>query len=174
MKKFEALSAMLPCYTATGDLTKLYFNTGAVSETPRKIDSLLHSMASDYACDLTALRHQSALRTGHTHLQPLPFSNQLLLVPIKVRTAKIPGDPTLAYVNKYAIKKIQRTTQAPYLTEIFLTENQCLLSLWTIKTVEQAMRQAQLATIVSTKDGQVASLALKIVELWQFFRNLHA
>jgi hypothetical protein len=173
MKNFKELNAILPSYTAKGDLTKLYFKTGAVSETPRKISSLLHSMASYYACDLTALRHQSTLRTGHTHLQPLPFSTQLLLVPIKVRTARVPGDATMAYINKYAIKKIQSITKAPYHTEIFLTENQHLLSLWTTKTVQQAMRQAQLATIVSTEDGQVASFVQKIVELWQFFRNLH-
>lgn len=173
MINFEELSAIFPNYTASGDITGLYFKTGEVSETPRKIQSLLHLIAASYVCDLTALRHQSRLRTGQAILQPLPFSAQLLLVAVKIRNSRVPGDFTNAYINKYAVEKIQSSSQLPYHTEIFLTGNHRILSLLATKTVQHAMRQADLATLSPTADGQMIAVAQQVIDLVQSLRNLH-
>lgn len=171
---FEELSAISPHYTASGDLTGLYFKTGQQDVTPQKIHSLLQNIATHFVCDLRALRHQSKLRTGHTLLQPLFFSSRLLLVPTKVRTSRITGDCTMGYVNKYAVEKIRSISQTPYHTEIILTGNHRLLSLWTMKTVQQALLHAKLATLAPTKNGQADALAQKVVELLQDFCNLRS
>jgi hypothetical protein len=174
MINFEELSAILPHYTLRGDTTGLYFKTGQVTETPRKVHSLLQRIAASYICDLTALRHQSSLRTGQTILQPLPFSAQLLLVAVKIRNSRVPGDFTYAYVNKYAVKKIQSSSQLPYHTEILLTGNHRILSLLATKTVQHAMRQADLATLSPTADGQMILVARQIIALVQSLLNWHA
>jgi len=174
MVNFEELSAIFPKYTDQGDVTELYFKNGQTTELPRKIKSQLHKIAARFACDLTALRNQAKQRTGQTNQQPLLFSNTLLLVPVKVRNCRVPGDLTLAYVNRYAVEKIQSIDQSPYCTEIFLTGNHRILSLWTTKTVLQNIRQANLATLAASDDGQMAILAQKIVELLKYFRPFHA
>jgi hypothetical protein len=172
MKNFDELSAIFPCYTGTGDGTELLFKTGITKKSPKKIHSFLQNMASFYTFDLIALRNQSGKRTGHRQQLPLPFSNRLLLITAKVRTARIAGDFTLGYVNKYAIKNIRPLVKSPYRTEIFLTGGHRLYSLWTPKTILKNMREATLAVTSPDENSDMFLAIHQCIELLLTLRKL--
>lgn len=171
-EKYDTLSAFFPNYTDSGDVTKVFFKTGKAVEVSQKTTSFLNKVASFYSMDVKALRRRSAKRTGKKNMLPLPFSSLLLLVPVKVRNIRVDGDYTLGYVNKYAVKQIQSTAQAPYATDILLTGNHHVLSLWPVKTVKKAMRQATLSIFANQEDGQIAGLAQRLIELLRELHNL--
>ncbi len=169
---FEELSAIFPVYTPTGEQTKLFFRTGRTEQAAKKIHAYLQNMASFYTFDLIALRNQSGKRTGHSHLLPLPFSPCLLLFPVKVRRPRVIGDFTMGYINKYAIEKIEPSSNAPYRTKIFLSGGHQLYSLWTAATIRQNMLRASLSLVVSDEACQLARFTQQCIELLRTFKSL--
>ncbi|MPM04436.1 hypothetical protein SDC9_50713 [bioreactor metagenome] len=145
LAKPERIAAILPCYSATGDTTKIITTDGLTNTSDVRIRTIVRRLALSRATDLLALKKRAASATQSSILQPLPLTPGLVLCPVKVRTPRVAGDTSTGYINYYAIKSVEKTSQAPYQAIIILVGGIQLPVLWTVPTVNKHLQNARLA-----------------------------
>lgn len=154
----ETIAALLPRYASTGDSTVILTNDGQLHSTGLRLRSVINRLARTRSIDLKALKCNCRRSTQRSILQPLPLSSELLLVPIKVRTPRIPGDPCIGYVNYYAVAKVAVQPGNPACSAITLHQGQTVQSLWSTDTVN---RYLQLSRLTACSASPASGFALR-------------
>lgn len=140
----QEIAALIPCYTETGDSTRILTTSGLTLTLPVRPRAVLNRIAHRRATDLAALRHITSLKTQRSILQPLPLAPNLLLIPIKVRTPRVTGDTCTGYINYYAILSTAPCQESPVHTVLTLTGGHNIGTLWTPVTINRYLQFARL------------------------------
>lgn len=166
-------AAILPCYSQTGDGTTIISESGSCRHYPISIRSTLRQLANIRAVDLTALRQQTTQTTGQRILHVLPLGNDLLLVPVKVRTPQVSRDSCTGYVNACCVKDVRSAAMPPHKAIVIFQSGKEVPILWSAGTVERYLRAARLALDKRAADRQAVTepdllaISRKLVEVFQ-------
>jgi hypothetical protein len=77
----------------------------------RSLPWLVELLARFYGLDLAAVRRRVGRQLELRHHIPLPLAEGLVLLPVKVRQAEIPGEITTGYVNLLQVEKVATPRQ---------------------------------------------------------------
>lgn len=106
----EELMAFLPIYLALkGNCTLLYTNQGGIMEVDKSIRTTLNNLSKFYLIDLKATKQYYGDLLSTKNRVPIPFNNDNIFVPIKVRKPLCKNDGALGYVNIKYIKKVSKS-----------------------------------------------------------------
>lgn len=165
----QTIAAILPSYKQSGDSTSILTATGTCIVSPIGIRSMLKRLAKERAIDLSALKLQAEQITGQRILHPLLLANDLVLVPVKVRTPLVSRDNCTGYINACCVASIQKALP-PYKSLIILQSGAEILTLWTVATVESHLRAARLLTVnhgkLSIAQPELLAISRKLVEVF--------
>lgn len=166
------LAAILPHYGPSGDSATIFTAAGTCTESPATIRAVLRRLARERAIDLAALKSQSEQATGQHILHILPLAEDLVLVPIKVRTPQVSRDNCTGYVNACCVSVIRKATAPPYKTLIVLKSGIEIPTLWSAATVEKYLRSAQLLAGKTYgpsfgAQSELIAISRKLVEVFQ-------
>lgn len=101
------LAAILPVYK-NGNVTKLITYDGKERIDVRTCRTVLKNIARIYGADLTALRKMYGRPLNKSYSIPIPFSLDMVLMPIKVRKKPLGNnDGTLGYINYNHIETLK-------------------------------------------------------------------
>ena len=156
----EELMAFLPVYLSMkGNCTLLYTNRGGQYELESTIRTILNQLSQYYLIDLRAIRKHYSNILNIKNLVPIPFNEENIFVPIKVRKPLCKNDGSFGYVNIKYIKKvsIKKGKALIYLKNDDIIE--CLSSVETVnkhikngKIVKKLYQQNQRGNIVKEYD----------------------
>ncbi|WP_312518618.1 hypothetical protein [Anaerospora sp.] len=146
----QEIAALIPCYTATGDSTRVLTASGLTLTLPVRPRAVLNRIARRRATDLAALRHITSLKTQRSILQPLPLAPHLLLIPVKVRTPRVTGDTCTGYINYYTVVGAKSCQDPPVHTVLTLTGGHTIGTLWTPVTINRYLQLARLTAYTHT------------------------
>lgn len=146
----QEIAALIPCYTETGDSTRILTTSGLALPLPVRPRAVLNRIARRCATDLAALRHITSLKTQRSILQPLPLAPRLLLIPVKIRTPRVPGDTCTGYINYYAVLGAKPCQDPPVHTVLTLTGGHTIGTLWTPVTINRYLQLARLTAYTHT------------------------
>lgn len=154
------INAIIPCYTPTGDHTKLYAADRRNIVRALKAKTVVQKLANRQTVDLRRLKSMTAAITKSTIWQPLVLAPDLVLVPLKVRKPKISGDATGGYFNFCQISSTRALSKS---TVVQFKNGEEISVLWKQSTVESHLQRAHLASL--SQGGQL----LLLEKLAQFF-----
>ncbi len=103
----QSIVALEPCYgTEGGNATRIYTRRGEVFEDSRRLKTILVRFLKFYGYDLVELRrsYKDYLCCGQG--VPLPLSQHLALVPVKMRQPLVDSDGASGYVSVTDVVKI--------------------------------------------------------------------
>ena len=164
------LAAILPCYSPSGDSATIFTTAGTCTESPVAIRAVLRRLAREHTIDLAALKCQTEQATGQRILHILPLADDLVLVPVKVRTPQVSRDNCTGYVNACCVSAV-REAPPPYKSLIILQSGAEIPTLWTVATVEKHLRAARLLTVNHGKQSiaqpELLAISRKLVEVFQ-------
>lgn len=169
----QTLAAILPCYGPNGDSATLLTANGTRTHSPVGIRVVLRRLARERAIDLTALKQQTEQATGQRILHILPLADDLVLVPIKVRTPQVSHDNCTGYVNACCVASVRSTSAQPHKSLITLKSGAEIPTLWTAATVEKYLRAARLLTgkqpygAQANAQPEIVAISQKLVEVFQ-------
>jgi hypothetical protein len=113
----EGLLAMTPVYD-NGDRAEV-LTKAARHKDPRTLTWLLRKIAAYYKLDLMALRRYYREYLELNHHISLPVTENLVLLPLKVRQAAAPGEVTIGFVSMQEIDAVLPPEEGtPYLSGI--------------------------------------------------------
>lgn len=99
--------AILPIYK-NGNVTKLITRDDRQIIYDRTCKTVLKNIAKFYGVDLAAVREQYRRPLNKRYSIPIPFSKDLILVPVKVREKPLgENDGTMGYINLSQIKEVK-------------------------------------------------------------------
>jgi hypothetical protein len=143
------IAAIVPHYTAQGDHTVILTITGETICCTYRLRTILQHIAYKLCVDLAAIKKHTSQATQQAILQPLPLSSALLLVPVKIRIPRTAGDPSIGYINLFAITNIleEKTVNpsSPYRSSLQLRGTHTLPAIWTCSTIKKQLRYARLS-----------------------------
>jgi hypothetical protein len=142
---YARIAAIMPCYSAEGDSTLIIAVDGTTTPLTSGIRAVIHRLARSRSIDLLALRANTRTTTERKNLGPLPLAPGLVLVPVKVRQPRVPGDTTIGYVNFHTVTTVSVSKNKPYQTAITLSGKTEIPVLWTAATVNRQLTLARLA-----------------------------
>jgi hypothetical protein len=141
---------------------------------------VLRRLARERAIDLTALKRQTEQATGQRILHILPLADDLVLVPVKVRTPQVSRDNCTGYVNACCVASVRSPFTHPYKSLIILKSGTEIPTLWTAATIEKYLRAARLLTgnqpygAQANTQPEIAAISRKLVEVFQDILALKA
>ncbi|HHY66777.1 MAG TPA: hypothetical protein GX517_06190 [Alicyclobacillus sp.] len=134
------LGAFWPVYNQMGDVTLVLWKNGEFDLLPTSASRLLKSLAASLAVDLRQVREIYGREVARKLLVPLALHDQFLLVPLKVRTAVIPGDEVYGYFDLSCIQGLQVSAEG--VTELIVAG--CIISLrQRLRSVEEQLNRAR-------------------------------
>jgi hypothetical protein len=104
LPKDSEIAALLPEYTAEGDVTRIVLTNGTALIFRRTMRATLSALARRRCKDVTLLRRWAARYTRRRLNNPIAASADLVLVPVKTRRPRICGDNTMAHINVAAME----------------------------------------------------------------------
>jgi hypothetical protein len=169
LPKADHLAAILPVYTEAGDTTTIITRDGTATSVNTKIKSVIQRLARTHSLDLISLRKNCAALTGRSLHQPLPITPGLVLIPVKVRKARVAGDNCTGYINYYAIHSAGADPHNPYQSILTLSAGTPVTALWNIKTLNSCLASARLVIgagqPAAAGHTHIQSIAHKLVEV---------
>ncbi len=145
----EGLLALLPRYREGAGETLVY-TTGGRHLDPRRVTWLVERLASYYSLNLPELRRHCGKLLNLRHHISLPLSGDLVLLPVKLRAAAVPGEITTGFINLLQVQEILPPPEQPPKKEtpVWLSrvQFQCGLQLKTLNTPEtlrERLRQGE-------------------------------
>ena len=102
---WPTLLCLLPVYTREGNGTEIILEQGEPLNTRFKTMTVVRQLARYFTVDLQAAHHKYAAECGRCYSLPLPLRPDLILVPVRARSAQVRDDGTRAFV---VLSKIAR------------------------------------------------------------------
>ena len=137
--KDREIAGIIPSYTQQGDQTLLYKTDGSCMVLPMHPEMVVRQLAERRQESLYLLRRWAGKCTGSKLWEPLGISWELVLVPLKMRKPRVPGDTATGYVSFSWIEEVEKSGDYSCLR---LKNQQKLPVLWTWKTVVQHLQNA--------------------------------
>jgi len=105
----EGIAAILPVYIKeVGDTTELIEYDGKRRTLYTTINSVINKLIGLFSLNITTLREKYNDIIYQKKTPPLPLSENLILIPFKVRRPEVKGDPTYGYINYKCIENYER------------------------------------------------------------------
>ncbi|MDR5659941.1 hypothetical protein RH915_10615 [Serpentinicella sp. ANB-PHB4] len=146
LEKQKIIYALIISYEKDyGSCTKVILSTGESLLLKHTIHSTLRHLGDSYALDLKILRRKYCNILNCKYYVPLPFDQNHLFVPIKTQKPIVHKDPSVSYINYYAIEKL--STKEPVL---YLKNNTKVKSLNTVKTIKKRIHHARICAKFDT------------------------
>ncbi|HAP31989.1 MAG TPA: hypothetical protein DCQ14_02895 [Firmicutes bacterium] len=127
----EGVVALLPVYREEGAGETQVLTLRGTYRDCRSLSWLVELLARFYGLDLAAVRRRAGRQLELRHHILLPLAEGLVLLPVKVRKAGIPGETTTGYVNLLQVEKVATPRQK---------ESVCGAGAGTAAAVEQSCR----------------------------------
>ena len=150
LPKDSEIAALLPEYTAEGDVTRVVLTNGTALVLRRTMRATLSALARRRCKDVTHLRRWAARYTRRRLNNPIAASADLVLVPVKTRRPRVCGDNTMAHINVAAIgagkkERARRKTPARKLRPavIALVGGVSVRALWSERTTQAHIGDAR-------------------------------
>ncbi|WHH59561.1 hypothetical protein [Petroclostridium sp. X23] len=138
------IAAIIPEYEPnTGNVTRILDVDGNEYKIYKRVKTILKKLGRIYAIDLPALRLKYAPILNQQNVIPLPFNENVILIPIKMRKPIAENDGSLGYVNLSMIEKIQKKKDNNY-AEIILSNALCIQSIVNYSTACKHIKNAQI------------------------------
>lgn len=102
----ETIAAIVPVYTERGDETLILTCDGKTYCYGIKIQSLIKRLARKVCVDIRGLQQAAFRLLSQSSVLPLRFSEELLLVPLRMRIPRTTGDRGSGYVNYFAFQEL--------------------------------------------------------------------
>lgn len=103
----EGLRALVPVYDkGVWSHTEVITRQGCYRDA-RRLSWITQRIAHHYCLDLKTLRKEYAGVINQKHHISLPFHRELVLLPVKFRLSKKPGESTLGYVNLAQVEAVE-------------------------------------------------------------------
>lgn len=90
------------CLEGLGRVSEIFLSDGKRLHDPRRNRALLEALARHYAIDLVALRQRCSLLLHARYYLPLPFSSEMVLVPLALGKC---GE-RMGYINLLAVEAV--------------------------------------------------------------------
>jgi hypothetical protein len=155
LPKDNAIEALVPLYTPRGDSTRICLTGGGEIIFQKSISSIISKLAKRHSINLILLRASAQDLLGQKESPPLLFSDELLLVPLKMRKPRAKGDSSFGYLNYRALAA---TTAAQKETLIETASRHLLHILWSIETTESHLRSARLLDSIASQNKPLIHL----------------
>ncbi|MDI3534675.1 MAG: hypothetical protein PWQ82_1040 [Thermosediminibacterales bacterium] len=142
----KGVAGLIPVYKdMTGNATELITSTGENYIDERKIKSIIRLFARYYGVDLKSLRKNYGDVIGQKNSVPLPFTPDLILVPVKMRRPLTPYDGSSGFFTLNEFDKIiEDTVEGERKVNILLKSGYKLPCLCSKSTVEKHIRNAKI------------------------------
>ncbi|MBX6396447.1 MAG: hypothetical protein IRY98_12265 [Alicyclobacillaceae bacterium] len=101
------IGAFWPVYNDWGDSTLVLWKDGRCTPHPVPVRRVLKDLAAVLAVDLTQLRDICGRETRRKLAVPLAMHERILLVPLRVRRARIAGDEVYGYFHLSCIQGVR-------------------------------------------------------------------
>ncbi|HHX78119.1 MAG TPA: hypothetical protein GX697_07225 [Firmicutes bacterium] len=138
------LLAFVPVYREGGNACRIFTREG-IFEDNRTVRWFLRRLAAYYGFEPATLRREYAGYLCRSHYISLPLSPRLVLLPLKMRQARIPGDSTLGYLNACEIAAVlKEKTEPPFRSSIHFNNGLVLPCLNCAATVRERLLEAEL------------------------------
>ncbi|NLZ27441.1 MAG: hypothetical protein GX887_00570 [Firmicutes bacterium] len=143
----ERIAAVVPYYDEEGgNATRVYTIDGSTFADRRTTRWVIRRMARAFAVDLEALRQDYGQYLGISQGVPLPISEDLVMVPLKLRQVIGRNDGAGGYVNICAVQKVEKYPgEGIFKSRIHLTGGKCLPCVFNCKTVERRFCTGEIA-----------------------------
>ena len=140
----EGLLAIIPVYEQ-GDRAAVLTLAGRRQEA-RSVPWLVEKIATCYSLDLVALRRRSGLLLNLKHHISLPMNESLILLPVKVRQALVPGETTIGYVSMLQVEGVLPPVgeDSLWLSRVIFKSGLELDTLNTTDTLQLRLRQGEI------------------------------
>lgn len=135
------IAAVLPRYTNYGDRTVIIDAGGREIEYAAKPNTILGKIGARCCKDLRLMRIWAGEVTYQRMWVPLAFSWELLLIPLRIRRAKVNGDATIGYFNFVHINYLEEMDGQLYLV---MENEQIFHVLWNPTTAKKRLKDAAL------------------------------
>ncbi len=141
----DTIAALVPFYDeGGGNATRIYTVSGEVIEDSRTLRWVIKKIARVFAADLEALRHNYGSYLSLSQGVPLPFSDKLVMVPLKLRRVISENDGAGGYINMCAVEKVEDYIDDEiYKSRIHLTGDRVIPCIFARKTVERRLRSGE-------------------------------
>ncbi len=146
VEKYAAggLLALIPVYRDGGNACRVFTREDAFEDN-RTVRWFLRRLAAYYGFEPATLRREYAGYLCRSHYVSLPLSPRLVLLPLKMRQARIPGDSTLGYLNACEIATVLKEKNEPlFRSSIQFKNGLVLLCLNSASTVRERLLEAEL------------------------------
>lgn len=138
----EGIVALLPVYEEGGSATKIYTRKSEYTD-PRSLRWILRQGAAYYGSELKVVRQQYAEHLQRRQNVPFPLSPHLILLPLKMREARVSGDTTIGYINAFEVEKALNEGEAPYRSAILFKGGLTLPCLNSFATLQERFLQGE-------------------------------
>ncbi len=137
----EGLLALVPVYADGGNACRIYTGCGDYLDA-HSLQWLLSRVAAYHGTGVKLLHQVYGPVLGRRNTIPLPLSREVLLLPLKMREARVAGDTTIGYVNGHRVTRVE-PAPAPYRSTLHLREGLTLESFTTPATARERLLQGQ-------------------------------
>jgi len=138
----DEIAALLPVYTeGVGDTTEVIEMGGKRRVLHSKINSVINQLFILHATSIGKIRRKYEGIILQKNKPPLPLSQELILLPFKVRRPLVKGDPAYGYINYISIKSYDR---AGKYSKLFLTNGIEIHLIQSLATTQKNIMQAKL------------------------------
>lgn len=142
------IDAIVPVYTDQGDDSLILTRSGNIIHYPLKASSIIKKLAKRDCISIPALQYTTSRLLSHTGHLPLRFSDNLLLVPLKMRSPRLKTDRGYGYINYFAFcdstadgSDTLIETDGGHLIPILWSYKTTTMHLNNAHTVDRALRQ---------------------------------
>ncbi len=138
----ENVLSMTPVYTAD-HRTEIITGTGVYKD-KRTVHWLVEKLANYFSVDVDELRKQSSDLLKQKKHVVLPINKDIILLPVKTRSAVANGESTIGYINLAGIDSIDASEgDGPWLSKINLKNGYSVDCLNTATTLREKIRQGE-------------------------------
>jgi len=128
----DKIACMLAVYEKNmGNCSKIIFQSGKEILLKQSVDSALRAIAKHYTIDINELKKKQRSLLNSKNYIPLPINKDMLFISIKTRLPKIKKDPSVSFINFYAIDRLDKKASLIHMKNG--QEVECLNSIKTLK-----------------------------------------
>jgi len=144
----DKIACMLAVYEKNmGNCSKIIFQSGKEILLKQSVDSALRAIAKHYTIDINELKKKQRSLLNSKNYIPLPINKDILFISIKTRLPKIKKDPSVSYINFYAIDRLDKKASLIHMKNG--QEVECLNS---IKTLKKRYNQGEICAKIKNDE----------------------